>query len=218
MSGVRIEKIGPYELLHPDGFPAITEDPFHLVDFLINSPDIDKARSIIDIGTATGVIPMLLAARSDISHITGVEIDADTAGCARENMERSGLEERIEILHLDYRELPNICEAGSFDIVVSNPPYIKAGQGRESDDERRAKARYERFGSLKELIEVSKRLLSEGGRLFLIFPILRKNELLNELRSNGFSVIRKELVACKDGNEPKLFMVEAGREMGTAAS
>ena len=212
MPGVRRELIGPYELHHPDVFPAITEDPFHLVDFLLKSDIIDSASRAMDIGTATGVIPLLLAAKTDIGRITGVEIDSDTARCAKLNVERNRLSKRGDILNIEYRELPGI--AGSFDIVVINPPYIKAGSGRVSKDDKRAKARYERFGSLKELIEVSTRLLSERGRLFLIFSVLRKDELLGELSFNGFRVVRKEPVAGKDGNEPKRFMVEAGLKGG----
>lgn len=211
MPGAHIEKIGPYELHHPNNFPAITEDPFHLVEFLLKSDHIANARSLIDIGTATGVIPMLLAVKSDIRHITGVEIDTDQALCAGENIGRNSLGERIEIVNKDFREL-NEYKDGSFDIVISNPPYIKAGSGRESDDEKRVMARYEKSGSLTELISVSRRLLSKRGRLFLIFPILRKNELLTELSSNALNVVREESVSGKDGNEAKLFMVEAGRE------
>jgi tRNA1Val (adenine37-N6)-methyltransferase len=101
---------------------------------------------------------------------------------------------------------------GSFDIVISNPPYIKAGSGRESNNEKRVVARSEKFGSLTELISVSRRLLSKRGRLFLIFPILRKNELLSELVSNGFHIAREELVRGKQSSEARLFMIEAGAD------
>lgn len=212
MRGVRIEKIGPYELHHPGTFPAVTEDPYRLVDFLINSPGIEDARKAIDIGTATGVIPLLLAAKTDIETITGVEVDEETAKCALENIERNGLGGRVKVINKDYRDLPEIFEAGSFDIVVSNPPYIKAGHGRVSDDDKRATARYEKSGNLKELIKMSKLLLRNDGRLFLIFPSLRKAELLDELRAAGFSVVREEPVGDKEG-AAKLFMVEAGRNI-----
>ena len=211
MPAVRIEKIGPYELRHPDGFPSITEDPYHLVDFLLKSPSVEQARSIMDIGASTGVIPLLLASRSNIEQIRAVEIDVETANEAKENIERNGLAERVEIINSDYRELDKIFESGSFDIIVSNPPYIKAGQGRESAIEKRNIARSEKFGSLKELVNLSATLLSKAGRLFLIFPLLRKVELLNELASNGLRVLREELVRGKGSGKERLFMVEAGR-------
>ncbi len=208
MPSVRIEKIGPYELHHPETFPAITEDPYHLVDFLFKSPSIEQARSIIDIGTSTGVIPLLLASKTNIGQITGVEIDAETANVATENIERNGLVDRVKIINSDYRDLPDNKD---YDIIISNPPYIKAGHGRESADEKRNTARYEKSGSLRELISISNNLLSEDGRLFLIFPLTRKAELLNELLSNDFQVAREELVRVKGSGEEKLFMLEVGR-------
>lgn len=211
MKGARKELIGPYELHHPKTFPAITEDPFHLIDFLLKREKFDTSCRAIDIGTATGVIPLLLASRSKVGRITGVEVDAGLASCARENVERNGLEKRIKIINADFRELPKTFSPGSFDIVVSNPPYIKSGHGRVSGDRRRAIARSEKLGGLKELVKLSKYLLNDKGSLYLIFPLLRKAELLNELASNGFIVAREELVRGKKDSEAKLFMVEAKR-------
>ena len=209
MAPANIESIGSYELRHPGGLPPITEDPFHLVDFLIASTEIDSFRSAIDIGCSSGVIPILLAVNTDISHITGVEIDADSARSARENVERNGLDERIEIINSDYRELPG---NRSFDIVVSNPPYIKMGHGRKSADDKRMIARYEKFGNLKELIKVSDRLLSDIGRLFLVFPMLRRAELSGELESVNLTAVRVEgLYVDEVSRTQKLFMIEVER-------
>ncbi|MBE9531620.1 MAG: tRNA (adenine(22)-N(1))-methyltransferase TrmK, partial [Proteobacteria bacterium] len=166
--GTSIETIGPYELRHPDNFPSITEDPYHLVDFLLKSHNIKPSSSIIDIGTATGIIPFLLASKGVAGRITAVEVDAGIARCAKENVERSGLGKKITIINKDYRELDGIFEAASFDIIVSNPPYIKAGHGRVSANEQRAVARSEELGTLKELIKIAKYLLNENGSLFLI--------------------------------------------------
>ena len=210
-SNERIEKIGRYELHHSDDFPGITEDPFHLVDFLLDSPDIDSVSSAIDIGSSTGIIPILLAARSKIGHITGVEVDEDTAQSAVENVKSNSLEERITIITSDYRDLHEIFGASSFDIAISNPPYIKSGHGRVSTDKKRARARYEELGELRELIAVAKYLLKKDGRLFLIFPYLRYDELIGELTEADFSVVRQVLIQIRDDGPIKHFMVEANR-------
>ncbi|MEE9542927.1 MAG: methyltransferase [Thermodesulfobacteriota bacterium] len=205
-----VESIGPYEFHHPKNFPAVTEDPFHLVDFLKASTKAGSLSSAIDIGCSTGVIPLLLAANTNLMHITGVEIDDDSARSAIENVERNGLGEKIEIIKMDYRDLP---KEALYDIVVSNPPYIKMGSGRKSGNEKRKIARYEEIGNLKELIKVSKRLLSEAGSLFLIFPMIRQAELMGVLSEVDMTPLRvKDLYFDESKGTFKRFMIEVERK------
>jgi tRNA1(Val) A37 N6-methylase TrmN6 len=210
------EPLGPYDLFYPDQIPKPTEDPFHLVDFMMESALLLKARSIMDIGTSTGVIALLLAGRTACTKIIGVEIDPLSAKYAQENVERNGLTSRVTIINDDFRnltEIPHIIDEGSIDIIVSNPPYVKKGHGRKSLDKRRVVARSEEIGNLKELIKVCATLLSDEGRLFLIMPASRHDELLSELESVDMLPLRVQgLYKDKEGGKEKLFMIEAAKK------
>jgi len=206
------ENLGTFDLIYPDLIPKPTRDPFHLVNFMMESPLALKARSILDIGTGTGIIPLLVAGRTASGDIIGVEIDALSARYAKENAKRNGLACRIKIINKDFRELPDKSNKGFYDIIVSNPPYIKKGDGRKSADKRRMTARHEERGSLKELVNVSDYLLSRAGRLFLILPTSRYAELMDELESIGFKAVRvKGLYEDKLKKNCKLFMIETRR-------
>ena len=88
-----------------------------------------KARNAVDLCTGTGIIPILLAAKTDISHIDAVEIQHEMADMAKRSVEYNGLGNRINIIEGDLKEAPFLLGKGRYDIVTVNPPYMKAGGG-----------------------------------------------------------------------------------------
>lgn len=207
----KAEYIGIYRYARASAGQGITTDTLLLADFVLPFKNRD---SVIDLGTGAGVLPLIFAGRSDCRNIVGVEIDGVSAAAALDNVETNGLTGRIKILDMDLRRLPEVYEEGSFSVVVSNPPYVKAGAGRVSPVKERAVARSEQMCSLPELIKVSKHLAGKSGRICFVYPCLRLEEMLCALGSEGMKPRRLKFIRTKNDRTAKLFLIEAGAAGG----
>ncbi|MBE7414938.1 MAG: methyltransferase [Deltaproteobacteria bacterium] len=207
-----LEKLGPYFFVQRKAGQRLTGDSVELAEFAI--PDLNKNDRIIDLGTGTGAIPLMLAWKSGAGKITGVEIDREAARTAMKNVEANGLAGRVDIINRDLRELRECFPEGAFTAVVSNPPYGKAGAGRISPKTERAAARAGLHGGLSDLISISAYLTGRKGRVFYVFPAARIAEMLVELGKAGFRPVRIRFLGGKTGRAPKLFLIEAGKEGG----
>ena len=132
---------------------------------------------VVDLGTGSGVIPLLLAGRHPGIHVTGVELQEAMAARARRSVALNGMTHRITILHHDIRTLSICLPPASFHAVVSNPPYMPPGSLQNPKTEK-ALARHELKLSLKELMQQAARLLKPGGRFFLIHRPQRLADLM----------------------------------------
>ena len=186
-------------------------DPLLLAGFVSIGPE----ESVIDIGTGSGVIPLLLAADSRGKSITGVEFQEELVEMAGRSIEYSGCAERISILHCDFRDLPGRFAPESFDIVISNPPYRKLGSGRVNPDEQRAVARHEIAMTLEDLVKVSGYLVRPKGRVAYIYPAARLIDLLACQRNYRLEPKQIRLVHPKQGEEANLVLVESRPEGGS---
>lgn len=129
---------------------------------------VEKNMKIIDLGTGTGIIPILLSAKTDAYHVTGVEIQPEMAEMARRSVMLNNLQDRITIVEGDFRKSVEMFGHGSFDAVVVNPPYTKAGSGLVNPDDAKAVSRHEIFCTLEDIINASSGLLKHHGRFFMI--------------------------------------------------
>lgn len=204
-----VEPLGPYFFIQKkstaDG-QRFTEDSFLLSDFILPLKDND---SIIDLGTGTGIIPHLLAWKSGAKKITGVEIMEEPAKLARRNAALNSLSDRIDIIQCDWRELTGRFTEGSFSVVISNPPYFKAGAGRKSPFAGRNAARTETFGGLDELLHASSRLAGAYGRICYVFTLDRLEELLDGVKSAGLKP--KRIFPVRRGVNKGVFLIELAR-------
>ncbi|NOS35986.1 MAG: methyltransferase, partial [Deltaproteobacteria bacterium] len=151
-----IENLGRFRLIQSRRGYRYSVDSLLLSRFVL---PIRKGERVIDIGTGSGVIPLLLLQDEVGQRITGVEVQKRLFNLAERNLALNNLTGRMELIHADYRELRRLRKRGSFDLIVSNPPYVKKGCGRVSAIEDRAIARMEHLGSLSELVEISSYLL-----------------------------------------------------------
>ena len=165
----------------------------------------------IDLGCASGAIALLLLAREPRLHMTGLELDAEAAELARENMRVNALTERSRILTGDIREVRGLFPAGSFDFVIANPPYYPPGSGRLSPDPARARARGETECSLEELCRAAACLLPTGGRFFLVHKPERLSELLCTMTAQGLEPKRLRTVCQRPERAPSLILAEGRR-------
>ena len=159
---------------------------------------------MIELGTGAGAVVLSLCAGSEVKKFTGVELDKTAFELFARNVEANALAGRIDAVNSDWRELYDIYPRGSFSVVVSNPPYVKRGEGRISPSPARAMARSESMGELKDLVDISAYLAGDDGRICYVFPVKRRAELLDEFKRVGFEVERME-----DVMGGRVFLVEA---------
>ena len=199
---------GPYTYTEPEFGHKVTDAPLLLTDFVLPLGEED---SVIDIGTSAAVIPLMLASKTPVKRIVGVELQPHLVEAARKNVESNGLNGRIELVEGDYRDLPKSFPRNSFSLVIANPPFVKRGSGRSSPDASRSAARSELFGVLADLLEVSAYLVGSRGRVAYIFPVTRLAEMLSGLTGVGLTPVRLRFIHTAPGKGAALFMVEAGR-------
>ena len=144
-------------------------DPLLLADFA----GIGEGRRIIDLGTGSGIIPLLMARRCASSQIVGVEVQEEMADLAGRNVALNGLSDRVEIICADILSLRKRFPASSFDLVVANPPYRKQGTGRISPKAGRDRARHEATATLADFLEIAKYLVRPTGTIAFIYHPVR---------------------------------------------
>ena len=135
---------------------------------------VRQGETVLDMGTGNGIIPVLLAGKTEGKHFTGLEIQADTAEMAQRSVRYNHLEDRVEIVTGDIKEAATIFKPAFFDVITTNPPYMLAEHGLRNPDDRKAIARHEVLCTLDDILRESMRLLQDKGRFYMIHPYLDK--------------------------------------------
>ena len=177
-----------------------TVDSILLVNFL----KLKKNTNLLDIGTGTGIMPLLLCRKEEINLITAVEIETEIAKMFEKTIEINSLESKIKLINIDiknYKEKP-------FNMIISNPPYMKLNEGYVSPHDYRAGARHEVNLDLKELLINGKRLLKNGGSFNLVYRTNRFMEVLDEARMLNLNAKRVRFIYSKPNQSSDLFMIE----------
>ncbi len=174
---------------------------------LSNYVKIEKNMKIIDLGTGTGIIPILLSAKTDAYHITGVEIQPEMAEMARRSVILNNLENRVDIIEGDFRKSIDMFGPNSFDAVVVNPPYTKAGSGLLNPDDAKAVSRHEIFCTLEDIIKVSAGLLKHHGRFFMIHRPERLVDIFFTMREYRIEPKRIQLVHANRKNPANMVLI-----------
>ncbi|UCD89440.1 MAG: tRNA1(Val) (adenine(37)-N6)-methyltransferase [Desulfobacterales bacterium] len=138
---------------------------------------------VLDLGTGSGIIPLILAYRYPDISVYGVEVQEDLARMAQLNVKENGMEDRITIHCTDMKTLKHQMVSGPVDVVVSNPPYRKANSGRLNPNQQRAVAQHEIKITLKDVVGTARNLLQTSGRFITIYPAERMTDVLWQMRS-----------------------------------
>ncbi len=172
---------------------------------------IGVSESVVDLGTGSGVIPLLLARRSEAARITGVEIQPELADRARRSLMFNGLQDRVAIVERDLRELRGALDPQSCDVVLSNPPYRRVDTGRTAPVAERAAARHELAGGLDDFLAAAAYLLGQGGRFYIIYLAERLAELLAAMSRQRLEPKRLRSVHSRSGEPARMVLVEGRR-------
>jgi tRNA1Val (adenine37-N6)-methyltransferase len=179
-----------------------------LAYFAKSSPD-DR---IIDLGTGCGIVPLILIFRRKAIKITGVEIQSPLADLARRNAALNRCSSRFQVWEEDLRKLDARARRESFDLVITNPPYRKAGSGRLNPHTEKAVARHEIQATQEEVLRSAYYLLVDKGRLAMIYPASRFADLMRGLSKHHLEPKRIQFVHSHEGDEARLVLVEALKE------
>ncbi len=179
--------------------------------FLSNFVTVKRGGRILDLGTGTGIIPILLAAKTEAAHITGLEIQKESAEMAARSVQLNGLEERITITEGDIKEAADIFSAASFDVITSNPPYMTHEHGLENAYEPKNIARHEILCKLEDVVRAAARLVKPGGSFFMIHKPFRLAEIFGMLMQYKLEPKRMRLIYPYVEKEPTMVMIEAVR-------
>jgi tRNA1Val (adenine37-N6)-methyltransferase len=175
---------------------------------------VAESDRIIDLGTGCGVVLLILAHRKRGQEWVGVEIQPELVELAHKNVNCNGWAARISIVTMDYREVASHLLPGTFDLVVSNPPYRRLSSGRINPNRQRALARHELMASVDDVCAAAKFLLPTGGRLAVVYPATRLAHLLAAAGRHGFAAKRLTVIHSRERSPASLVHLECRKAGG----
>ena len=172
---------------------------------------VKPGERVLDLGTGTGIIPLLLSAKTEGEHFSALEIQDEIARMAERSVKLNHLENKIEIVHGDIKEASRIFGAASFDVVTTNPPYMTAQHGLTNLYEAKTIARHEVLCNLEDIIRESARTLKAGGRFYMVHRPFRLAEILTAMCEAKLEPKRMRLVYPYVDKEPNMVLIEGIR-------
>ncbi len=177
---------------------------------------VKEGESAIDLGTGTGIIPILLEAKTEGKHFTGLEIQKEVAEMAGRSVRLNGLEKKIRIVQGDIKEASQLFGKAVFDVATSNPPYMNDRHGLKNPDLPKAIARHEVLCTLEDVVREAALLLKPGGRFYMVHRPHRLAEIISVLKYHKLEPKRMKLVhpfVDKEANMVLLESVRGGKSM-----
>lgn len=176
--------------------------------------NVKKTDRMIDLGTGNGIIPFLIYAKKGVKNITGLDIQQDVIEMARRSAEGNDISS-IEFVVGDLKEVDKRFKKQDFDVVTSNPPYIKASHGILNCTEKKSIARHEVLCKLEDVIVAANNLLKPNGKFFMVHRALRLAEIFNILIKYRLEPKRIRFVHSKKGEVATLVLIEAVKHAGS---
>lgn len=172
---------------------------------------VKKDSEILDLCTGTGILPILLSAKTDCSHISALEIQEDSADMARRSVLLNDLQDKIDIVTGDVKEADILFKKASFDAITCNPPYMIGEHGLRNPDDAMAIARHEVLCTFDDVAKAAGSLLKPGGNFFLVHRPFRLAEIFATLQKYKLEPKRMQLVYPFVDKEPNMVLIEANR-------
>lgn len=170
---------------------------------------IKKGQRVLDMGTGTGIIPVLLRAKTPGEHFTGLEIQEECAEMARRSVTYNNLEQDIDIVCGDIKEAAEIFGAASFHAVTCNPPYMIGQHGLQNPYMPKAIARHEILCTLEDVVSQASRVLKDRGHFYMVHRPFRLAEIFQVLTKYKLEPKRMQLVYPFADREPNMVLIEA---------
>lgn len=169
--------------------------------------DIKKGSKIVDLGSGTGILGILLSKKVFPSEITGVEIQKQVAEMSIKSIKMNNLEDEIKIINEDIKNVN--LNKNYYDVVVTNPPYKKCGTGINTKNEKQAISRFETTVTLEEWIKVASKLLNSKGSFYMVYRTDRLSEVMQAMKENKLEIKRIRFVHSKENEQSNLMLIKA---------
>ena len=200
-------QINGYHIIqHPEKF-CFGMDAVLLSSFAGCQPD----SKVVDFGTGTGVIPILLTAKTKASHIDALEIQEESADMAQRSVQLNGLTDKIKIIQGDIKEASDLLGKASYDYVITNPPYMNNDHGLKNPELPKAIARHEILCSLEDVIREGACVLKPGGHFIMVHRPFRLIEIITCLTRYKLEPKRMRFVHPFADKEPNIVLIDAVR-------
>ena len=193
-----------------DGF-CFGIDAVLLSDFAKN---IKKDSEVIDLGTGTGIISILLCGKTNLRKIIGVEVQKEVYDMAYRSIKLNNLDDKFEVINENILNLNNIFENNSFDVIVTNPPYKKQNTGVVNEEKKKLISRHEILADLEDFIKVSSRLLKDRGEFYMVHRPERIADIFCLMRKYKIEPKEIRLVFSNEKNPPKMVLIKGVKNGG----
>ena len=181
-------------------------DSVLLSDF---AKDLPKNAKVLDLGTGTGILGILLCGKTNLSKIYGIEIQKEVADMAQKSILLNDLSRRFEIINDNIKNLTNYFKNDYFDAIVSNPPYKKDNSGIKNESETKLVSRHEITASLEDFISISSKLLKNNCSLYIVHRPERLSDLFFLLKKYNLEPKKLRMIQSYFDSKPKLVLVQA---------
>lgn len=200
-------QVNGYEIIQHPGKFCFGMDAVLLANFA----RVKKGENVLDLGTGTGIIPILLTAKTEGEHFTGLEIQEESADMARRSVAHNRLEDKVEIVNGDIKEAASIFGPVSFDVITTNPPYMIGHHGIANASDTKAIARHEVLCTLDDILRESARVLKPRGRFYMVHRPFRLAEIFSKMVAVGIEPKRMRMVHPFIDKEPNMVLIEGQR-------
>lgn len=186
-------------------------DAVLLSDFAKN---IKKNSRVLDLGTGTGIVSILLCGKTNLSKIIGVEVQKDVYDMACRSVILNNLENKFEIINENILNLENLFDNYSFDVIVTNPPYKKLNTGIINSEEKKLISRHEVLANLEDFLRISSKLLKDRGEFYMVHRPERMVDIFTLMRKYKIEPKEIRLVFSNKKNPPKMVLIKGIKNGG----
>lgn len=172
---------------------------------------VKPGAAVLDLGTGTGIIPLLIEAKTQAAKICAIEIQEESADMARRSVMLNHLEKKIDIVTGDLKEADRFFDAASFDVITCNPPYMIGQHGLTNPDAPKAIARHEILCTLEDVVRTAAKLLKTGGNFYMVHRPFRLPEIMTVMVKYRLEPKRMRLVYPYADQEPNMVLIEGCR-------
>lgn len=187
-------------------------DAVLLSDF---AKEIKKGSKVLDLGTGTGILGLLLCKKTELENIIGVEIQEEVYNMAKRSVKLNNLEDKFFVINEDIKNLDKRLELQSFDAIVTNPPYKKDNTGLKNDNEYEVISRHEVKCNLDDIARISSKLLKNNGKLYMVHRPERLKDIIINLDKYKMQIKEIRFVHPNTNKKPNMVLIKAvkgGRE------
>jgi tRNA1Val (adenine37-N6)-methyltransferase len=201
-----------FDLIQKTGFGIIQNKQWfsYGIDAVLVShfSQIKKGATVMDLGTGTAIIPLLVSLNHDVSKIYAIEKQKEVADMAIRSISRNHLEEVIEVINTDILSVSTHCRKGTMDVVISNPPYFKKGNALINTVSIKAQSRHETTGDLKDFIRVASEMLKEKGCFYMVHRPMRLVDIMYYCRTFNLEPKEIQFVYPHENKPPNILLIK----------